>query len=110
MQDISPTLVSIVALALLYRYSTRRRPAWRDVWAGAIPAALALAVLTWGYGLYIRFFGSSSAAGAAGTLILGLAFIYYSAQLLLYGGEIVSATAARRGDPLGPAPTDDASG
>ena len=73
------------------------------MWAGAIPAALALAVLAWGYGLYVRFFGGSSAAGAAGTLILGLAFIYYSAQLLLYGGEIISASAERRGHPINPA-------
>jgi len=103
----SPTVGSIVALGLLYRFSTRRRPAWRDVYAGAVVAALALGVLAWGYGLYVRVFGSSSAAGAAGTLILGLAFVYYAAQLLLYGGEIISASAARRGDPISPASADE---
>ena len=105
-RSISPTAGSMVALGLLYRFSTRRRPAWWDVWAGAVPAALALGVLAWGYGLYVRFFGGSSAAGAAGTLILGLAFIYYSAQLLLYGGEIVSASAERRGDSVRPPARD----
>ncbi|MGI9646793.1 MAG: YihY/virulence factor BrkB family protein [Ilumatobacteraceae bacterium] len=108
MESVSPTVASVVALALLYRYSTRRRPHWMDVWTGAIPAALALAVLAWGYGLYVRWFGSSSAAGAAGTLILGLAFIYYSAQVLLFGGEIIGASAQRRGHPISPPPDDEA--
>jgi uncharacterized BrkB/YihY/UPF0761 family membrane protein len=69
------------------------------VWAGTVFAALTLAVLAWGYGLYVAAFGSSSAAGAAGTIVLGIAFIYYSAQTLLFGAEIINARAQRRGRP-----------
>jgi membrane protein len=105
--SIAPTVASVGALALLYRFSTRRRPPWSDVWIGTVPTALALAVLAWGYGLYVRYFGSSSAAGAAGTLILGLAFIYYSAQLILYGGEIIKASAERSGHPISPPSNDE---
>lgn len=103
---LAPPVASVGAIALLYRFSTRRHPAWRDVWIGTVPAALALAVLAWGYGLYVRHFGGSSAAGAAATLILGLAFIYYSAQLLLYGGEIIKASAERSGHPISPPGND----
>jgi membrane protein len=93
---ISPTVVSVFALAVAYRVSTRVRPWWRDIWPGTLVASLALAVLVWGYGLYVRVFGASSAAGAAGAVILGLTFVYYAAQILLYGAEIVAATAAHR--------------
>jgi membrane protein len=97
---ISPTVASVLALGLVYRVSTRLRPPWRDIWPGTIVAALALAVLAWGYGLYVRIYGSSSAAGAASTIVLGLVFVYYSAQILLYGAEVINASADHRGRPL----------
>ena len=103
---ISPTVASVVALGLVYRVSTRLRPRWRDIWPGTIIAALALAVLAWGYGLYVRIYGSSSAAGAAGTIVLGLVFVYYSAQILLYGAEVIAASADQRGRALGSASGD----
>jgi membrane protein len=100
MQTISPTVVSVLALALVYRVSTRSRPRWIDIWPATLLAALALGVLAWGYGLYVRLYGSSSAAGVAGTVVLGLAFIYYSAQILLYGAELISTCADHRGRPI----------
>jgi membrane protein len=102
-QTISPTVVSVFALALVYRVSTRVRPRWYDIWPGTLLAALALGVLAWGYGLYVRSYGSSSAVGVAGTVVLGLALIYYSAQILLYGAEVISTCADHRGRPLHPA-------
>jgi membrane protein len=99
----SPTIASVLALALLYRVSTRLRPRWVDIWPGTLAAALALAVLAWGYGLYVRALGGSSVAGAAGSVVLGLAFIYYSAQVLLFGAELISTCAHHRGRPLHPA-------
>jgi membrane protein len=101
-EAISPTVASVLALALVYRVSTRLRPRWADIWPATIVAALGLAVLAWGYGLYVRLWGSSSAAGAAGTVVLGLVFVYYAAQVLLYGAEVIGATADHRGRPLGP--------
>jgi membrane protein len=103
MQTISPTVLSGFALALVYRVSTRLRPRWKDIWPGTLLATLALSVLALGYGLYVRHYGSSSVAGVAGTVVLGLAFIYYSAQILLFGAEVVSACADHRGRPLHPA-------
>ena len=100
MQAISPTVVSVFALALVYRVSTRFKPRWMDIWPGTLLAALALGVLVWGYGLYVRLYGISSVAGVAGTVLLGLAFIYYSAQILLFGAEVVSTCADHRGRPI----------
>jgi membrane protein len=103
---ISPLVVSVFGLGLVYRVSTRVRPRWADVWQGTVVAALGLAVLVWGYGLYVRAYGSSSPAGAAGTVVLGLVFVYYSAQVLLYGAEVINASAGRRGRPLNAATGD----
>lgn len=100
MQTISPTVLSIVVVALVYRISTSVRPRWTDIWPGTLLAAIALSVLAWGYGIYVRNYGSSSAGGVAGTLVLGLAFIYYSAQILLFGAELVSASADHKKRPL----------
>ena len=97
---ISPTIASVLALALVYRVSTRLRPSWRDVWPAALMTGLSLAILAWGYGLYVRVYGSSSAAGVAGAVVLGLVFVNYSAQVLLYGAEVISTCADRRGRPL----------
>jgi membrane protein len=106
-QTMSPAVVSVLALALVYRVSTRFRPRWKDIWPGTLFAAPALGVLAWGYGMYVRLYGSSSAAGVAGTVVLGLAFIYYSAQILLFGAEVISTCANHRGRPIHPA-TDEA--
>jgi len=92
-----PTLVAVVALGLLYRYTPRaKRPRWSAVWPGTVMASLALAVLSWGYGLYLRFVGSGSVAGAASAILVGLVFIYYVAQILLFAAEIIGVLAKRR--------------
>ncbi|MDX2381229.1 MAG: YihY/virulence factor BrkB family protein [Acidimicrobiia bacterium] len=97
----SPLLTAVVALTLLYRYSTRARPRWSDILTGAVVTAIALAVLAWGYGLYVRLYGGSSAAGAAGTVILGLVFVYLAAQVLLFGAELVGSVAGHRDRAIG---------
>ena len=59
------------------------------MWFAAIVTMALLSVGTWGYGVYLKYYGFSSAAGVAGTLLLGLALVYYAAAILLYGIEIV---------------------
>jgi membrane protein len=101
LEMISPTVLSVLALGLVFHVSTHVRPRWRDIWPGAVVAALALAVLEWGYGIYVRLYGTSSAAGAAGAVMLGLVFVYYAAQIMLYGAELINASADRLGRSLG---------
>lgn len=59
-------------------------------------------VLAWSYGIYVRIYGSSSAVGAASSAVLGIVLVYYSAQVLLYGTEVVRACADHRGRPIRP--------
>jgi membrane protein len=99
------TLVAVGALGLLYRQTPRSsRPRWSEVWPGTVVAASALAVLSWGYGLYLRFIGSDSVTGAASAIVVGLVFIYYAAQILLLGAEIIGVLVKRRHSRIEPAP------
>jgi membrane protein len=100
-----PAVVAVVTLACLYRYSTRAtRPLWRHVVRGAMVAWIGLAVLSWGFGIYLRVIGTTSFAGAASSIVVGLVLLYYGAQILLFGAEVVRCSADR--DPAISWPVD----
>ena len=95
--SIIPALLGAIFLLVLFRYTPDTRVAWKSVWLAAAVTAPMLAIAAWGYGVYLGTVGFGSASGVAGTLLLGLAFVYYSAQVLLYGVEITKATYDRSG-------------
>jgi membrane protein len=104
--SVLPSVAAVGALACLYRYSTRATvPPWRHVLRGAAVAWFGLAVLSWGYGIYLRLIGTTSFAGAASSVVVGLVLVYYGAQILLYGAELVRCSA--EGDPQFTWPGDD---
>ena len=86
---VAPYAVAMVLLALMYKYAPDAELHWMDVIYGAIPAGLGLALGTWLYGLYLGSIGSVTATSVAGALFLLLAWIYYSAQILLFGAELI---------------------
>ena len=93
------TVVGAVALAVVFRYSARAiRPEWRDIWPAVVIVVLILNVGFWGFGLYLRFIGSTSVTGAASSAFLGLLVVYYSAQVLLFGAEIVQVLGRQEPD------------
>ncbi|MCP3910759.1 MAG: YihY/virulence factor BrkB family protein [Actinomycetia bacterium] len=99
------TVVAAVALGIVFRHSARgTRPAWRHVWPAVIMVVLVLNVGFWAYGVYLRFIGSSSVTGAASSAFLGLLVVYYTAQVLLFGVEVVHVLG--RGDRHTPAAAD----
>lgn len=92
----APTLLGAVAIGILFRYTPDAKVDWRDVW---LPAALTMGLLVvgaWGYGIYLEVYGFRSASGVAGTLVLGLVFVYGVAAALLFGMEVVRAAHERR--------------
>jgi membrane protein len=70
--------------------------AWQDVWVGAMATALLFSVGKYLIGLYIGSSNIASTYGAAGALVIILVWIYYSAQILLFGAELTKACADRR--------------
>lgn len=93
--SLATSALGAVVLAVLFKYSAEIDIAWRSVWLSAILTMVLLSVGAHGYGWYVERFGLNSAAGVAGTVFLGLAFVYYAAQILLYGVEVVKVSHRR---------------
>jgi membrane protein len=73
--------------ALIYKVMPRARVEWKDVWIGSLFTALLFTVGKSLIGLYVGRSGVASAFGAAGSLVVMLVWVYYSAQIFLIGAE-----------------------
>lgn len=99
-------LVSFIIITLLFATILKFLPdvklAWRDVWAGAILTSLLFALGKTGLSIYLAWSNPASAYGAAGSVILILIWIYYSAMILFLGAEFTQVISARRGKRVQP--------
>ena len=75
-------LLVATLFALIYKYMPRARVLWRDVWIGALFTAVLFTIGQSLIGLYMGRSGVTSAFGAAGSLVVLLTWVYYSAQIL----------------------------
>lgn len=89
--------------ALIYKIMPRVRIGWPDVWLGAAVTALLFAIGKSLIGLYLGRSSFASGFGAAGSLVVLLLWMYYSAQIFLLGAEFTRAYAARFGSLRGAA-------
>ena len=97
------SLVVITTLfAAIFKVLPDARVAWRDVWVGAAATALLFVVGKFLIGLYLGRSNPGEAFGAAGSLVVMLAWIYYSSMILLYGAEFTQTWAERRGSGIVP--------
>jgi len=83
--------------AMLYKLMPRVKIRWRDVWAGAVVTALLFTVGKLLIGIYIGKSAISSGFGAAGSLVIVLVWVYYSAQIFLLGAEFTRAYSQAHG-------------
>ena len=90
--------------ALIFKILPDAKVAWRDVWIGAALTAALFTIGKFALGLYLGKSNVASAYGAAGSLVLVLLWVYYSAQILLYGAEFTQVYANRVGERIVPAP------
>ncbi len=97
-------LVSFGLLILLFAIIFWLLPdveiAWRDVFLGATVTAVLFAVGEYLIGLYLSNSSVSSTYGAAGSLVIVLLWIYYSAQIFLFGAEFTQVYANKYGSKL----------
>lgn len=89
--------VVTLLFAILYRVLPDVTVAWRDVWVGAAFTALLFLVGKIALGMYLGRSGVGSAYGAAGSLVVLLMWIYYAAQIFLFGAEFTRAYSKRYG-------------
>jgi membrane protein len=76
---------------------------WHDIWVGAAVTALLFNLGKWGVGLYLGSNALARTFGAAGALVALLIWIYYSAQIILFGAEFIKVFATQRGRAVLPA-------
>ena len=83
--------------ALIYQYVPRADIAWSDVWLGAAATAVLFIIGRYLIGLYLGTTSVGSSFGAAGSLVVLLMWVYYSAQIFLLGAEFTWVYAHRYG-------------
>lgn len=89
--------MTALLFALIFKFTPRERIPWGDVWVGAIFTTVLFTLGKTLIGIYIGKSAFSSAYGAAGSLIVLLLWIYYSAQIFLFGAEFTCSFAYARG-------------
>ena len=110
MMETANALLSFVVITFMFAVISKLLPdvriAWRNVWTGAAVTAV---LFTIGKTLIALYLGGSTVAsvyGAAGSLIVILLWVYYSAQVVFFGAEFTKVY-SRRFDAATMAPTVD---
>jgi membrane protein len=97
-------LVSFIVITFLFAAIYKIMPdvqlEWSDVWVGASFTSLIFTAGKQLIGLYLGRTGVGSAYGAAGSLVLVLLWVYYSAQLFFFGAEFTKVYAKKYGSHL----------
>jgi len=92
---------------MIYKTMPRVGIHWKDVWIGAAVTSIFFIAGKFLIGAYIGRSGVSSAFGAAASLIIVLLWVYYSAQIFLYGAEFTWAYSHKYGSRKGHRPPGD---
>jgi membrane protein len=82
------TAVLTVAFAALLRWLPDRSPSARGSWFAALVSAVLFSIGRYAIGLYLGRVSIRSAYGAAGSFVIIILWVYYSAQILLYGAAL----------------------
>jgi Predicted membrane protein len=85
--------LTTTGFAMIYKIMPRVKVDWADVWIGAGVTAVLFTIGKSLIGLYIGRSGVTSGFGAAGSLVVSLVWVYYSAQIFLMGAEFTWAYA-----------------
>jgi len=95
-------LVITLLFVMIYEVLPDADIRWHDVWIGAVITSILFligqAALSW----YLGTQSTKSVYGAAGSLVVLLLYIYYSAQIVLFGAEFTYVYANRYGSKIKP--------
>jgi len=95
--------VVTLLFTLIYKVLPDVEIRWSDVWVGAVATALLFTVGKLLIGLYLGHASVGSAYGAAGSLVVFVVWVYYSALILFFGAEFTKVYANRFGSRIRPA-------
>ncbi|GAB3903419.1 YihY/virulence factor BrkB family protein [Larkinella knui] len=92
-----------VLFGVIFKVLPDAKIAWKDIRWGAIFTALLFMIGRYLIGLYIETTGTGTTYGAAGSLIVILVWIYYTAAILYFGAEFTQVYAEHYGIKIEPA-------
>jgi len=99
--------LSFAAITALFAFMFKLLPdaviAWKDVWVGAAVTSILFSIGKLALGIYLGKSSVGSAYGAAGSLIVLLLWVYYTAQIFFFGAELTKVWANRFGSRVVPA-------
>lgn len=94
--------VITLLFAMIYRFLPDVEITWNDVWIGAAITSLLFVIGKSILGIYLGNSSFGSAYGAAGSLVIILAWVYYAAQILFFGAEFTQVYATKYGSQIVP--------
>ena len=99
---VSSFLVIAVLFAMIYKFLPDVVISWKDVWIGAAVTALLFSGGKYAIGIYLGRTATASAFGAAGSLVVLLFWVYYSALISFLGAEFTQVYTRRYGSGIQP--------
>ncbi|MEM6403841.1 MAG: YihY/virulence factor BrkB family protein [Cyanobacteria bacterium P01_D01_bin.116] len=88
--------------AIIYKFMPDVKIDWSDVWVGSAITSLLFVIGKSLLGLYLGNGSFGSAYGAAGSLVVVLAWINYAAQIIFFGAEFTQVYARKYGSQIVP--------
>lgn len=98
---ISFTVITIL-FAMLFKFLPDVIIHWTDVWVGAVVTSLLFTSGKLLIGLYLGKGGFASTFGAAGSMVILLAWVYYSALIFFLGAELTLVYSRKFGSKIVP--------
>lgn len=100
----SSVIVVTFLFAMIFKLLPDVEIQWRDVWIGAFATSVLFSLGKFAIGEYIGQAGVGTGYGAAGSTIVLITWIYYSAQILLFGAQFTQVYSEHHGSRLIPKP------
>lgn len=97
--------VVLAFVVISFKFLPDAKVAWRAVVSGALLTTLLLSLGKFAIGRYLATAGITTVYGAAGSLVMLVLWIYYSAQILFFGAEFTQLYAEYIGLPIQPSAT-----
>lgn len=94
--------IIMLLFAFIYKVLSDIKIPWNYIWGGATVAAIMFVFGKELIGLYIANSAITSTYGAASSLVVLLVWVYYSAQIVLFGASYIKVSTANRGIVLAP--------
>jgi membrane protein len=100
--NVTSVVIMTILFAMMFKILPDAKVPWRDVWVGALLTSLLFTAGKYVIGLYLGNASIGRAYGGAGSIVVLLVWVYYSAQLVFIGAEFTHEYAKVRGSRVVP--------